>query len=139
MKNLDRLIRKLDKLGGNAHEAVKRGVGLGTKLVQGDAKLLAAVDSGDLQQSIQDDVSEDGDDIVGKVFTNLEHAPYIEFGTGQRGQASEHPPDMNLSFRQDWAGMAAQPYMYPAINQNRKEIPQIVANEVKKEIKRLGG
>src|SRR5690625_3022469 len=129
MKNLDRLIRKLDKLGGNAHEAVKRGVGQATKLVQGDAKVLAPVDSGDLHQSIQGEVHEDGDEVVGKVSTNIEWGAYVEFGTGQRGEASEHPPNMDLSFRQDWAGMAAQPYMYPAINQNRKEIPKIVANE----------
>lgn len=139
MKNLDRLIRKLDKLGGNTHQAVKKGVGQATKLVQGDAKMLAPVDSGDLHQSIQGEVHEDGDEVVGKVSSNLEYASYVEFGTGQRGEASNYEGDVDLSYRQDWAGMDAQPYMYPALNQNRKEIPKIVANEVKKEIRRLGG
>ena len=139
MKNLDRLIRKLDKLGGNAHEAVKKGVGQATKLVQGDAKMLAPRDTGDLAQSIIESVTFDGDEVVGKVSTNIEWGSYVEFGTGQRGEASNYEGDVDLSYRQDWAGMDAQPYMYPAINQNRKEIPQIVANEVKKEIKRLGG
>jgi len=45
----------------------------------------------------------------------------VEFGTGQRGAGSPAPPkwDGPLSYREDWAGMAAQPYMVPAAEQNR--------------------
>lgn len=142
MKNLDRLMRKLDKLGGNTQKALVKGVGDATKLVVGDAKMLAPVaevDGGGLQLSIQGEVYEDKDAIIGKTSTNLDYAPYVEFGTGQRGQESEHPPNMDLSFRQDWAGMEAQPYLYPAISQNREVIKEIIANELKKEIKKLGG
>src|SRR5690625_4559584 len=102
MKNLDRLIRKLDKLGGNAHEAVKKGVGQATKLVQGDAKMLAPRDTGDLAQSIIESVTFDGDEVVGKVSTNIEWGSYVEFGTGQRGEASNYEGDVDLSYREDW-------------------------------------
>lgn len=139
---LDRLFRKLDSLGGNMQESLKRGVHQATKLVQGDAKLLAPVaeiDGGRLENSIQGEVHEEDGQIIGKVSTNVEYAHYVEFGTGQRGEASNYPGDVDLSYRQDWAGMAAQPYLYPAIKQNEKEIKEIIAESVKREIKRLGG
>src|SRR5690625_5956274 len=101
--------------------------------------MLAPRDTGDLAQSIIESVTFDGDEVVGKVSTDIEWGSYVEFGTGQRGEASNYEGDVDLSYRQDWAGMDAQPYMYPALNQNSKEIPKIVATEVKKEIRRLGG
>lgn len=142
MKGLESLLRKLDQLGGNSQQALKRGIGKATKLVQGDAKLLAPVadiDGGRLENSIQGEVHEEDGQIIGKVSTNVEYAHYVEFGTGQRGEASNYPGDVDLSYRQDWAGMAAQPYLYPAIKQNEKEIKEIIAESVKREIKRLGG
>lgn len=142
IKGLNSLIRKLDALGGNSQKALKTGIRKGTMLVQGDAKELAPVgDSGLLRNSIQANVEEKSGDIIGKVSTNIEYGPYVEFGTGQRGEASPSPPKSpeNLSYRQDWQGMDAQPYLYPALQQNKENVKKIVKEELKKEIRKLGG
>lgn len=142
VKGLDSLLRKLDALGGNSQKALRTGIFQATKKVQGDAKDLAPVaevDGGTLRNSIQASVEEKGGKIVGKVSTNVEYAAYVEFGTGQRGESSPSPPkyDGELNYRQDWAGMAAQPYMYPAAAQNKDIVPKIVAQYVRSEIRKL--
>ena len=108
IKGLNSLMRKLDALGGNSHKALKTGIRKGTMLVQGDAKELVPVgDSGLLRNSIQSKVEEKNGNITGKVSTNIEYGAYVEFGKGQRGEASPSPPKSpeDLSYRQDWAGM----------------------------------
>lgn len=141
MKGMDRLLRKLAQLGAD-QSAMRRGIHKATIKVQGDAKGLAPVgDTGDLRNSIKAQVTEERGKIIGEVSTNLEYAPYVEFGTGQRGQASPAPPkyDGELSYRQDWKGMPAQPFMHPAAEQNKQIVPEMVAEELKKEVRRLGG
>jgi HK97 gp10 family phage protein len=140
MRNLDSLIRKLNRLGGDKTPLV-RGIKKATIKVQGDAKLLAPVDTGRLRNSIQAETKEIGGKVVGRIFTNLEYAPYVEFGTGQRGEASPSPPKSpdDLYYRQDWVGMEAQPFMYPAAKQNEKVVPKIVGEEIRKELRNLRG
>lgn len=140
VKGLDNLLRKLGALGGNSREALKVGILQAAKKVQGDAKELCPVgDSGQLRNSIQASVEENAGKVVGKVSTNVEYAPYVEFGTGQRGESSPSPPkyDGELNYRQDWAGMPAQPYMYPAAKQNEEIVPKIVALHLRSEIRKL--
>ena len=144
IRGLDSLIRKINALGGNSDKALKTGIHKGVKLVQGDAKELApvaAVDGGQLRNSIQGTVEEKLGAIVGKVSTNVGHAAYVEFGTGQRGEESPSPPKSpeNLSYRHDWAGMSAQPYLYPALEQNKENIKEIAKKELQKELRKLGG
>lgn len=142
IKGMNSLMRKLDALGGNSQKALKTGIRKGAKLVQGDAKELAPVgDSGFLRNSIQEKTEEKSGVIIGKVSTNVEYGAYVEFGTGQRGEASPSPPKSpeNLNYRQDWAGMDAQPFLYPAIQQNKENVKKIVKEELKKEIRKLGG
>lgn len=89
IEGLDRLVRKLNQLGGNANKALKVGVGQGVKEVQGKAKLLAPSNDGYLRTSIYADVDIKGELVIGRVYTNLEYAPYVEFGTGPVGQSSD--------------------------------------------------
>ncbi len=139
IQGLNNLFRKVDRLGGSSRKALKRGIVKGTKLVQGDAKDLCAVDRGDLRDSIRDEVEEIGDVISGKVATNKENAPYIEFGTGQKGEESdiEAKNNIELHYREDWSGMAPQPYLYPALKQNEERVTGIVIKELKDEIRKL--
>ncbi|WIF95017.1 HK97-gp10 family putative phage morphogenesis protein [Caminicella sporogenes] len=139
IQGLDRLLRKLNALGGNSKKALKRGISKAARLVQGDAKDLCQVDTGRLRNSIKSSVKEERGKIIGKVGTNVEYAAYVEFGTGQRGKAAdiEAKDKINLSYREDWAGMKPQPYLYPALKQNEKKIKKIVKDELKKEIRRV--
>lgn len=142
IKGLGSLMRKLDALGGNSQQALKVGIHKGVKLVQGDAKQLCTVgDSGRLRNSIEGETEEKDGKIIGKVSTNVEYAPYVEFGTGQRGENSPSPPkaDIDLNYRQDWAGMDAQPFLYPAIKQKEDTVRNMAASELRKEIKKVAG
>lgn len=139
IRGMTSLLRKLDQLGGNSRVALKKGVAKATKLVQGDAKELCPVDEGALRNSIHADVKETNNSIEGKVYTNMEYAPYVEFGTGQRGESSPSPPksDQDIRYRQDWSGMPAQPYLFPAMKQNEDRVKEIVKEEIREEIRRV--
>lgn len=175
MKNMDRLLWKINRLGGDVKKELRTGVAQGTKLIQGDAKDNAPVGDGQLQNSIKEEVKDvDANTIQGRVFTNLEHAPYVEFGTGPVGQANnaDLPPDLRskITYRQDgwWIhesqidaataekyhffkvetgegvfyytrGMKPQPYMYPAAQARKDDVPKVVATHLNKALQRLGG
>lgn len=142
VRGVDNLLRKLNQLGGNTQKALETGILQAAKKVQADAKRLAPVSENGvrLRDSIQASVEKVQGQPVGTISTNLYYAPYVEFGTGQRGEESPAPPkwDGDLSYRQDWAGMEAQPFMFPAAAQNKEEVPKIVASALRKEIRKLG-
>lgn len=141
INGLSKLLNKLDALGGNTQEALRVGIHQGVKLVQADAKNLCPVgESGRLRNSIEGETElKSGGGVVGKVSTNVEYAPYVEFGTGQRGESSPSPPkaDIDLNYRQDWTGMDAQPFLYPALKQNEEAVHKKIAASIRKEIRRL--
>lgn len=158
---LDSLMRKLNALGGNVDRALDKGVMKAGLLVEGDAKDLCTTDTGRLKNSIhtvmggssdtftfKDDSGKEfagglastGEDThVAIVGTNVEYSAMIEFGTGQKGMASPQPPGVNVSYTQDWVGMEAQPYLWPALQQNKDNIKAIISEELIKEIRKLGG
>lgn len=142
VKGLGALMRKLDRLGGNSQKSLKVGIRQATKMAQGEAKGLATVgDSGMLQNSIKEKVVVKNGKITGTISSNLYYAAYVEFGTGKRGKASPSPPksDKRLNYRQDWAGMDAQPFLYPALKNNKDKAVGIVRDQLKKDIQKLGG
>lgn len=122
-------------------------------VVKGYAKENVAKDTGDLSGSISSTVETKGKTITGKVFTNLEYAPYVEFGTGAKGQGTyPHPvKGLSLSYRQTpwgyidpktdeyiWTnGQVAQPFMYPALNENRTAIQRLIRKEHASQIAKL--
>lgn len=142
IKGLNSLMKKLDRLGDDSHKSLKVGIKQANKMVQGEAKGLAPTgDSGLLKNSIKEKVEEKTGIIIGKVSTNLHYAPYVEFGTGQRGEGSPSPPKSpeNLNYRQDWAGMDAQPFLYPALKNNKGKVLDTVKEQLKKDIQKMGG
>lgn len=89
IKGLDELMQKYGKLAEQAtKEVMGRAVGASMKMVQGEAKLLCLVDNGELRQSIKTRVEVEEDRTVGIVYTNKSYAPYVEFGTGPKGEAN---------------------------------------------------
>lgn len=101
IEGLDVLMAKLDKLGGNAEEALRSGVEKATRRVKRDAKLLCPVDNGKLRNSIQHKVEKFQGKVEGLVFTNMEYAAYVEFGTGPKGEASQAIRPSGISYKQD--------------------------------------
>ena len=75
----------LDAISAMADEQeLRKAMGKACELVEGEArkKAQAIKDTGALSQSIESVVEGNGNDITGVVFTPLEYAPYIEYGTG---------------------------------------------------------
>lgn len=145
VKNIDRLLKRLNKI---AEMDLKEKIVEATKTVHAQAKSLAPRgDTGNLTGSIHMEVNEKGNFIEGRVYTNLEYAAYVEFGTGIKGNGT-YPYDikgLKLAYRDSkwcytpdggetfiWTlGQVAHPYMYPALKQNEKYIKQLFKNAVK--------
>lgn len=137
-----RLIKKLDNL---KNIDMTPAVAKATALVQGSAKAKVAVDTGALRGSISKDVRRAmSGSVVGRVFTNMEYAPMVEFGTGAKGSGTYpySPKGINLTYRQTpwgfedengnfvWTnGQVAQPFMYPALKQNESKIKKLLRDE----------
>ena len=100
----DELVEKLSILPQNTVDAIKKiAMGVVTKKVQGTAKRKAPAFQGDLRKSIKTKVKLEGDDVIGTVYSNSDHAPYVEFGTGPEGAANHAgiSPNVNVSYRTD--------------------------------------
>lgn len=88
LEGLEELLANLSGLGGNIKESSRKGLERGAKKIQRNAKLLTPVDTGNLRNSIKTKSEINADGAEAQVYTNAEYAPYVEFGTGQRGKES---------------------------------------------------
>lgn len=147
IKNIDRLINKFNNIANlDITDVVKDA----TKLVHAQAKALAQADTGNLRGSIHMDVKKKTDSIEGRVYTNLEYAPYVEFGTGTKGNGT-YPykvEGLTLTYKnKGWAywdeenkewiytkGQVAQPYMYPALKRNEKTIEKMIKDGLRDDL-----
>lgn len=87
-------------------EDLERGVAKATQYCCDRAKDLCPVDTGNLRNSI----SCESDGLEGCIYTNVEYAPYVEYGTSK---------------------MKEQPFMHPAIEDNVELITYIIEKELK--------
>ncbi len=88
--------------------------------VQRDAKKNAPVDTGRLRSSIH----RTSNNLNGTVFTNVEYAPYIEFGTGSMVDVPEGLEDYAMQFKGEGkrqVNMPSQPFLFPAWEKHRAE------------------
>ena len=139
IQDINTLLAKINELGGNSKKTLKKSIGKEINFVKREAKMLCPVDTGALRNSIRSVVKEEGTGIVAEVVTNLEYAPYVEFGTGIKGENSPSPPKANVGqgYRSDWVGQAAQPFLYPALANNKDKVLKQVRSDLIKEIGRL--
>lgn len=126
IKDINELIKELDKKGLNIKKGIKKGVIKTTYNCQSMAKRNAPVDKGHLRAGIFVKIKEESGAISGMVEPLEEYSVYPEFGTGQRGMASKIERSEGIHYSADWKGQDAQPYMYPAyLNQREKLLPNI--------------
>lgn len=101
-------------------------------LIERAAKQKAPKGNGALRNSITSEVREEGGDIVGVVYTPLEYAPYVEYGTGlfaEGGNGRQDVPWVYCDEKGEFhstSGMKPQPFMRPALDENREEIMRIL-------------
>lgn len=151
IEGLDSLFKKLENLNVDINRTLEKSVTKSMKeTVQAEAKLLCPVDIGDLRESIEVKTEVGDNSITGIVYTNSDHAAYVEFGTGKVGEdtpvTDKYPGP--LSYKQDkWlvnipdvgpryiAGQPAQPFLYPALKNNKDKIIAGIKDDLKAAIK----
>lgn len=125
VQGLDNVLEAIDNIASG--ETIKQRLGIACALVERAAKEKAPKDNGELRRSITSKV----EGTTGIVFTPLEYAPYVEYGTGLFAEVAGRK-DTPWSYQDDegeWhstSGQKPQPFMRPALNDNRTEILKIL-------------
>lgn len=128
LRGLEGILDRLDSI--SSPETYRAAMGKACALVERAAKQKAPKGNGELRRSITSKIDVDGDDMVGVVFTPLEYAPYVEYGTGLFAEKGGRQ-DVPWCYQDDkgeWhttSGMHPQPYMRPALDENREQITRI--------------
>lgn len=128
-EGLDGVLNRLE--GITDPEKLKAAMGRACARVERSAKMNAPKGNGDLRRSITSKVEGFGSDIEGIVYTPLEYAPYVEYGTGLFAESGGRE-DVPWCYQDDegnWhttSGMHPQPYMRPALDENREDIKRIL-------------
>ena len=125
LEGLEEVLGALDDLADTSN--LNAALGKTCALVERSAKQKAPKDKGDLRRSITSKV----EGTEGVVYTPLEYAPYVEYGTGLFAESGGRQ-DVPWNYQDDegnWhstSGQKPQPYMRPALNENREEILRII-------------
>lgn len=103
-------------------------------LVETTAKEKVPAPTGTLKRSITHEIKGN----TGIVGTNMEYAPYVEYGTGlfaTNGDGRKTPWRYQSADGQ-WhttSGMSAQPFLGPALEENRDEIVKLFREAIKEQ------
>ncbi len=131
IENLDGVIAAIDNLYNE--EKLQDALGKACALVERDAKMKAPKNTGELRNSITSKI--EGNE--GIVYTPLLYAPYVEYGTGLFSVKGGRT-DVPWRYKDDkgeWhttSGMKPQPYLFPALSDNRDEIVKMFAEVINK-------
>ena len=104
-------------------------------LVEASAKQKAPKDTGALRNSIASKVEAVGGEIRGVVYTLLEYAPYVEYGTGLFAEEGGRKTgwvyeDEKTGEKVFTRGQHPQPYLRPALTENRDKITRLLKGSV---------
>lgn len=125
----EKLIARLDKMSDEA--ALRKNLETAALLVERSAKQKAPKDTGALRRSITSKV----EGLEGIVYTPLEYAPYIEYGTGlfAEGNGRKDVPWNYQDDKGNWhstSGLKPHPFMRPSLDENREKIVDILKEGV---------
>ena len=121
VEGIDALVAELNGLINE--DKVQQGLTKACLIVERAAREKAPKDTGALKRSITHEI----DGTTGIIFTPLEYAPYLEFGTGlfaEEGGRSDVPWSYQDD-RGEWhttSGQKPQPFMRPALQENRQRV-----------------
>ena len=125
------LLKRIDGMCSETN--ISAAIGKACALVEGEAKKKAPKDTGALRRSISSTVK----GTEGIVFTPLEYAPYVEYGTGLFAEKGGRK-DVPWYYKDEegkWhitSGQHPHPYMRPALNENREEILRLIKEGIVK-------
>ncbi|MCX5786054.1 MAG: HK97 gp10 family phage protein [Elusimicrobia bacterium] len=155
LRDKDGLIKTLPQLPQRLHNAIVRAMRESAVLLQSYAKLYAPVFRGLLRVSIAQNVTEEGNRIIGEVGSGLPYASVIEEGRNPWSGAMPPPSgdlrtwarrklgDERLAFVVARAikrrGFRAQPYLKPALLSATPRIQTIFQSRVLEALQQAGG
>lgn len=127
VKGLDEIIANLQKYEGLLESKMKVAIEQASQIVENKAKQICPVDDGTLRASITHTVTGSGDEVIGKVGSNLEYAPYVHQGTGIHAVKNDGRKDAWSYQGPDgkWhttVGQKPQPFLEDAAKKSRSEI-----------------
>ena len=115
---------------------IERALGRACAIVERSAKQNAPKGTGELRRSITSKVEEKDGEMVGVVYTPLEYAPYVEYGTGLFAENGNGRKDVPWHYQDDegeWhstSGQHPRPFLRPALDENREEIIRIIKEAI---------
>jgi HK97 gp10 family phage protein len=130
IEGLEAILDRIDKVGDPA--AMTAAMKKACLLVERSAKQKVPKGNGELGRSITSEVEVDAKEVRGIVYTPLEYAPYVEFGTGLFAEAGDGRKDVPWCYQDDegeWhstSGQHPRPFMRPALNENREQIKRLL-------------
>ena len=134
-EGLENVLSKMDEI--SSPEGIYKALGKACALVERSAKQKAPKGDGTLRGSISSKV--DKEKLQGIVFTPLEYAPYVEYGTGLFAEGGNGRTwDLPWHYQDEkgeWhssSGQDPHPYMRPALEENREQIKKILKEGITK-------
>lgn len=127
--NLNAVLDSIDDIGNG--QQMRSALGKACALLEREAKQKAPKDTGALRRSITSKIETENGELVGIVYTPLEYAPYVEYGTGLFAESGGRT-DVPWNYQDDegnWhstSGQKPQPFMRPAFDENRDEVIRIL-------------
>lgn len=134
IQGLDQLLDKLTK--AEKAEMLKKNLEQACLLVERSAKRRAPKVEGNLRRSIESRIEEEGTSLVGIVFTPLEYAPFVEFGTGIFAENRGGRQDVPWNYQDDegnWHstnGIEPSPFLRPALFENKDKIKKLLGEGI---------
>jgi HK97 gp10 family phage protein len=125
VEGVEEILNRFDSLLDE--NKIQAALGKACALVERAAKEKAPKGNGELRRSITSKI----DGTAGIVFTPLEYAPYVEYGTGLFAEEGGRK-DVPWNYQDDkgeWhstSGQHPHPFMRPALDENREEIKRII-------------
>lgn len=120
------VISNIDAFLEAKDEAVARAMEACGEMAEGYAVLKCPVDTGNLRTSI----SHDSDEDTAIVGTNVEYAPYVEYGTGKYAEGGgRSTPWRYQDSDGNWhttSGQKPQPFLRPAIADHTEEYKNLI-------------
>ena len=134
IEGIDKVLKRLEKLSNT--ENIEKAMGKVCAVVEAAAKQNAPKDTGALRNSITSKVENRNGHIEGVIFTPLEYAPYVEYGTGLFAESGGRK-DVPWHYQDDkgeWHstnGIHPCPFMRSALLDNRNRIKNILREGIK--------
>lgn len=129
IKGLEEVLDRFESLADTQN--IKAAMGKACAVVEGSAKRNAPKGDGHLRRSITSEVEETRQGVEGVVYTALEYAPYVEYGTGLFAEdgGRQDVPWCYQDEKGNWhttSGMHPRPFIRPALYDNRETIKRIL-------------